>query len=402
MGEKNGFFQVVSRIHLPEASAASFRLDAVEKALAAAGQEFRVLTAKLPQGMEVKDSAPIRRVPVIRDKDGYIKGYIPYMSFDIPAFFSVLMGKKPQVVLVEPPPTTGFMMRLACGIRKIPYVWYGADVWSDAAESTGAPKIVVDVVRFMEKTAVRGAAACIAVSEGVAERLNEFGAKTVEVIPNGADTEIFNLQVEPFSKAELAKLGVTEPYAIYAGTASQWQGAEIFAKAFSNYWKETQKNQLVFIGRGDSMPKIREIADDLAVYAKRNGCAYQPILVLDSFPPAEAAKWQRGAQVALVSIQPDIGYDFAYPTKVLTALGCGTAVLYAGVGPAIADIEKAQLGYTCKFATEPIVEVMRTAFSAPADAEASQRRADWVLSHRSMKETGRKVAALLMRVATSK
>lgn len=393
------FFQVVSRIHLPEASAASFRLDAVEKALVAAGQQLRVVTAKLPKEYSVVEPNYIRRVPVIRDKDGYIKGYVPYMSFDIPAFFTVLFGKKPQVILVEPPPTTGFMMRLACGIRRIPYVWYGADVWSDAAESTGAPKLVVDVVRFMEKTAVRGATACIAVSEGVAERLESFGAKTVEVIPNGADTEVFNQQVTPFTKEELAAYGVSQPYAIYAGTASQWQGAEIFAEAFSDYWKQTQQNQLVFIGRGDSMPKIREIAAELVAYAQQQGVSYQPILVLDSFPPQEAAKWQKGAQVALVSIQPGIGYDFAYPTKVLTALGCGTAVLYSGVGPAIADIQTHELGYTAEFNRPAIVKALQTIFRAQADAKASERRSQWVLNHKSMQETGRKVAQLLMRIA---
>lgn len=392
-------FQIVSRIHLPEASAASFRLDAVEKALVNAGQQIRVLTAKVPKSYSISEPSHIRRVPVIRDKDGYIKGYVPYMSFDIQAFFNVLFGPKPHVILVEPPPTTGFMMRLACGVRRIPYVWYGADVWSDAAESTGAPKPVVSVVRFMEKTAVRGAAACIAVSEGVAERLHAFGASQVEVIPNGADTDVFNLAAQPFSCEELSSYGVKQPYAIYAGTASQWQGAEIFAQAFSDYWKQAQQHQLVFIGRGDSLPAIREIAEELASYARAHGVDYEPLLVFDSFPPAEAAKWQRGAQVALVSIQPGIGYDFAYPTKVLTALACGTPVLYAGVGPAITDIQANELGLVAEFSPEAIAEQLQVAFDTPGTEAEAQKRFGWVQANKSMKETGRKVAQLLIQVA---
>ncbi|MDO5500237.1 MAG: hypothetical protein Q4F67_11230 [Propionibacteriaceae bacterium] len=37
-------------------------------------------------------------------------------------------------MIVEPPPTTGLVVRVACALRRTPYVYYAADLWSVAAE----------------------------------------------------------------------------------------------------------------------------------------------------------------------------------------------------------------------------------------------------------------------------
>ena len=78
---------VISRIHMPESSAASFRLRAVERALVAAGARVRVLTTAPPSGASGDDDpgVEVSRWPALRDKSGYLRGYLPYMSFDVPA-----------------------------------------------------------------------------------------------------------------------------------------------------------------------------------------------------------------------------------------------------------------------------------------------------------------------------
>ena len=70
--------------------------------------------------------------------------------------------------------------------------------------------------------------------------------------------------------------------------------------------------------------------------------------------------WQRGAAAALVSIKPGQGYDFAYPTKVLSALGCGTPVLFAGRGPVSADVRDFDLGWAAEHDAAAVAEAMRT------------------------------------------
>lgn len=80
---------VVSRIFLPEPAAASFRLDALVRSLGVAGAKVTVLTTTPPPHLrgDGASTGRVRRWPVLRDKTGYVRGYLQYLSFDVPAFF---------------------------------------------------------------------------------------------------------------------------------------------------------------------------------------------------------------------------------------------------------------------------------------------------------------------------
>lgn len=384
---------IATRIHLPEASAASFRIDAVEKALLKAGQKVRVLTTKVP-GYSVRDSEGIEvsRWPVKRDASGYVRGYIPYMSFDIPLFFRLLTAKKASAILVEPPPTTGVMVRLAATVRRTPYVWYAADVWSDATEIAGAHKAVVKAVRWMESFTIRGAKAVIAVSEGVAERVEALGGTDIHVVPNGIDTDVFTPEVQPLSAEERAEHMVGDEYFLYAGTASEWQGAEVFAHAVALLRKEHPNLQVVYLGNGSSWEEIAKVGASIS-----EGNPDLPAVIQHPLVPAsEAARWQRGAIASLVSIRPGLGYDFAYPTKVLAALASGTPVLYAGVGPVVDDLKTHDLGECSLYEPKAVAQAMVRMLSSKKSPDTPRRLHQWVAQNRSMMTTGRRVVQLLL------
>ncbi|WP_072342370.1 glycosyltransferase [Actinomyces urinae] len=383
---------IVSRIFAPEPSAASLRLKAVKRGLEEAGSKVRVFTTEPPVGIEAEPDSTICRVPVLRDKEGYVKGYLSYASFDIQAFLKLLTMPKVDFILVEPPPTTGTVARVACTIRRIPYFWYAADVWSDATDSMDVPGFVKKTVRNLETFAVRGARGCIAVSDGVAQRVQEMGAKSVAVVPNGADTELFNPEAPRLTPEEKNLMRVSRPYFIYAGTASGWQGAELFANAFEKFWNPDRDVQFLYLTRGDSVPELEKIADRLAKRAQVAGADYEPLVIQKTVPPQEAASWQSEAIASCVSIQPGIGYDLAYPTKALTALSCGTSVLYAGVGPAIDDIEDNDLGICVPYCEESVLEAMETLLNETRETREPQRLHKWVEENRSMKAVGKAVA----------
>ena len=124
------------------------------------------------------------------------------------------------------------------------------------------------------------------------------------------------------------------------------------------------KAQLLFLGRGTAWQEITQAASQLP--AGPDGAP--AVIMHPAVPAAEAAVWQRGAAAALVSIKPGQGYDFAYPTKVLSALGCGTPVLFAGRGPVSADVRDFDLGWAAEHDAAAIAEAMRTALDT-YDAE---------------------------------
>ncbi|MBO3725296.1 glycosyltransferase family 4 protein [Actinomyces bowdenii] len=407
---RRGGALLATRIHLPEAAAASFRLDGVERALARHGVPVRVLTTTVPG----RDGAPapqvqdppgvsVSRWPALRDESGYLRGYLPYLSFDVPLLLRLGLAPRPDVVLVEPPPTTGVVARTICALRRTPYVWYAPDVWSEAVASTGAPGIVARAVRSAEACAVRGARAVIAVNEEVAERVRALGARRVVVIPNGIDTSLFEPTGPTPSLAEREALGITGPYLVYAGTASEWQGAGIFVQALARARRTHPGAQALFIGQGSDWEAIARAAAALPP-----GPDGAPAVVMhDLMAPQDAARWQRGAAAALVSIRPGQGYDFAYPTKVLAALACGTPVVYAGVGPVRADLEDASLGWAAAYEPDDVARALSLALDqdAACEADGGQGRRDraerlhaWVRAHRSLEATGESVARRLREV----
>ena len=420
-GERGGVL-VATRIHLPEAAAASFRLDGVERALAARRVPVRVLTTRPPADVEHADGEAqgvrVSRWPALRDSSGYLRGYAPYLSFDLPLALRLLLAPRPGVVLVEPPPTTGAVVRVVAALRGVPYVWYAPDVWSTAALSTGAPGPVVRAVRALEAFAVRGAARVIAVNDEVARAVSGLarggaarsdGAaaavprsvrrENVRVVPNGVDTTVFDVFGPRPDPRERTGMGLTGHYFVYAGTASEWQGAEVFVHALEQVRRTRPGVQLLFLGQGSAWHEIERAASRLPA-----GPDGAPAVVMHPLvPAAEAARWQRAAVAALVSIRPGQGYDFAYPTKVLSALGCGTPVLYAGRGPVVADIRDFDLGWAAEHEPAAVARAMRAALDAhgtgSAERAAAQRLHDWVEDHRSLRATGESVGRILHEVA---
>ena len=405
---------LATRIHLPEAAAASFRLDSVEKALVADGTVVRVLTSRAPadapQGEPDPEGVQVSRWPVLRDSSGYLRGYVPYLSFDLPLALRLLVARRPEAILVEPPPTTGAVVRVVAALRAIPYVWYAADVWSAAAASTGAADIVVRAVEKLEAFAVGGAARVIAVNDGVAQSVaelvnaapdDESWAQRIRVVPNGIDTAVFDAHGPTPSEPDRARIGLSGPYFVYAGTASEWQGADVFVHALAQVRRTHPKAQLLFLGRGTAWQEITQAASQLPA-----GPDGAPAVMHPAVPAAEAAVWQRGAAAALVSIKPGQGYDFAYPTKVLSALGCGTPVLFAGRGPVSADVRDFDLGWAAEHDAAAVAEAMRTALDT-YDAEiasgtrpaTAQRFHDWVEDHRSLRATGQSAARVVQEAA---
>ena len=184
---------LATRTFTPEPTAAALRLGALARALAACGDRVRVLTSRLApsvardaaaaanrapspvpgkrSGGSATPGAPVgaggdegghglvevRRAPVLRDRTGAVRGYVSYLSFDVPLIARLLTGPRPDVVVSEPPPTTGAAVRLACAARRIPYVYYCADIVSDAAALAGVARPVVRAVAALEAFALRGA-----------------------------------------------------------------------------------------------------------------------------------------------------------------------------------------------------------------------------------------------------
>ena len=390
---------LATRTFTPEPTAAALRLGALARALAVGGDTVRVLTSRLassvardareteetqaPEGVsahagEGPGLVEVRRAPVLRDRTGAVRGYVSYMSFDLPLLARLLGGPRPDVVVCEPPPTTGVAVRLACALRRVPYVYYCADIVSDAAALAGVPGLVVRTVAGLESFALCGARRVIAVSDGVALRARELGARDVAVIPNGVRVP------------EAVATGVPDgfpacsgPVFVYAGTVAQWLAPEVFVDAFERARAQLGDARLVFVGQGSGWDALAEHARGVA------GVDLIPAVSAD-----EADRWMARATATLASLRPG-GYDYAYPTKILASIAQGTPVIYAGPGQAARDVEESALGVACSLDVDEIAEAMVALASGAASWVGRDGARAWVREHRSVLASSRAAAAVV-------
>src|SRR5690554_2010065 len=124
---------IVSRLFPPEVSAGAFRLGALARSLVRHSLTVRVLTTTPPSQAPTSPDAAgvdVRRWPVLRDAGGNVRGYLQYMSYDVPLFFRLLFTQF-DVVVAESPPTTGLIAAVVAWLKRRPLVYYAADVWTD-------------------------------------------------------------------------------------------------------------------------------------------------------------------------------------------------------------------------------------------------------------------------------
>ncbi|GAA4438849.1 glycosyltransferase family 4 protein [Actinokineospora soli] len=370
---------IVSRLFRPESGAAAFRLGALADELVARGHQVRVLTTVPPKGARIDDGGlDVRRWPVLRDKGGNVRGYVQYLSYDIPLFFRLLLTKS-DVVVIEPPTTTGVSSRVACGLKRTPYVHFSADVVSTAAEGIGVNRTVVRVLKFLERWVLNGSRSVIAVSDGVRDDLARLGVRDdlVTVVGVGIDTTRF-----AYVEREPART------LVYGGTMSEIHGADVFVRGFAKVADKYADAKLLMIGQGTDVPALKELAERLA-----------PGRVEFRTPkPAEELRREfAAASASLASIKPSAGYDFAFATKALAGLSAGAPVIYAGVGPMGPLVRDEDLGWAVEWDEDAVAEAMDKALAEHPDTSRRAALSRWVRDNHSLESVARKAADVIDR-----
>ena len=380
---------IVSRIYRPEPSAASLLLGSVADALVAAGHEVTVLTAEQPKGLTLESRGErVRTFPVLRDRNGYVRGYLQYMSFDVPLFFRLLFVKRPAVVFMEPPPTTGVVVRIVCAIRRIPYVYDAADIWSDAAGHATSSAFVVRVLRSLEQFALRGASGLVTISQGVVDRVRALGVKTPAAVTGfGADTSSFHYEA-----------ATIEPVFLYAGTHTELHGADILIDAFARFSETHPGYRLQFIGNGTGEQQMADRAAELGIDSAVS--FEKPV------PSAQLRNRLLRATASLATLLPGSGYEYAFTTKAYSSLATGCPVIFAGPGPTAPFLAEAArqvpAGFAVDYEVEAIAAALRRIADHPLPQEDRRAVADWTAARHSMSAVAERIAEVIAAAAKRK
>ena len=377
---------IVSRIYRPEPAAASLYLGAVTDELLARGDEVDVITAAPPRGTSTPSRGErVHTFPVLRDAKGYVRGIVPYLSFDVPLAVRLLFARRPDVVFMEPPPTTGTVVRVVCALRRIPYIYDAADIWSDAAQLEPVSPLVVRALKALEGFALRGAAHTVTVSQGVVDRTRAFGVRRpVTITGFGADTTEFPVAVAN-----------DEPLFVYAGSYSPYHGADILIDGFAKFLETHPGYTLRFIGNGAEQPRVRARTENLGIV--------EHVEYLDPVTPAELLPHLGAAAASLATIKPGTVYEYSYASKAFSSLAAGCPVLFAGPGPTIDLIDHAnehvRAGVACDYDADAIAAAMTELADRRSSAEQRAELGAWAAAEHSLAAVARRVADVLTAVA---
>lgn len=372
---------IVSRIFAPEISAASGLLRSWAEEFRDRGHDVTVVTAKPPRGMEVDDppGVTVRRAAVKRDRQQYVRGYLSYLSFDIPLFFRLVFSRRADLYVVEPPPTTVAVVRVVSSLRRTPYVVDAADLWGDAAAMVTSSRVVLGTLRRLERWALNGARWLFAAHQPLVSRFRDVGITApATAIGFGASTADFS-----YLPADTAP---HPPLFVYAGTHSEWHGAGVFVDAFAQIVDREPGARLLFVGNGEERDLLRAQARRLGIGDHVE--FHAPI------PPSELNVLFSQSTVSLASLRPGQGYDYAFTTKIYSSLAAGCPVIFAGVGPTapfLRDADNRDVGVAVDYDVSAVATAMESAASAPLTPEARKRLAAWTSERYSLAHIARTV-----------
>ncbi|WP_439565188.1 glycosyltransferase family 4 protein [Microcella sp.] len=386
---------IASRIFSPEPSAASFMLEAIARRFRDEGHEVTVLTTNPPRGIAATeiDGVRIRRAPVRRDRQGYVRGYLSYLSFDVPLAVRLLLSRRADLYVVEPPPTTGAVTRVITALLRRPYVYDAADLWSDAAQLVTGSRVVIGLLRATELFALRGAAHLFAISRGVVERLGELGVRAPStVIGFGVDIGAFHYRHPETVAAPHERADVPDaPYIIYPGSYSEWHGAGIFIEAFARLRADHPELRLLFVGNGSDRPVLERRCAELGL----DGVEFR-----DPIEAPRLTTLLANAVVSLASLKPGQGYDYAFTTKIYSSLAAGCPVVFTGTGPTLGFITESAreqpVGTAVEYAVPAVADAIAAVLAAPLEAREREALSGWAHERFSIE----RAAAIVVETST--
>ena len=192
--------------------------------------------------------------------------------------------------------------------------------------------------KYCEQTAIEGADAVIAVSQGMRQDVLTCYPKVnpdrVHVIHSGIDPEIFRPRP---SEATLAKLGIEpgRPFALFNGRITRQKGLHLLLAAAL---KIDPSYQLVIVA---SSPDTPEIGAEVAALAERVRAVRGNLVRIDRFLPLEELIHLHSS--AAVFVCPSIYEPFGLVN--LEAMACETAVVASRVGGIPEIVVDGETGY---------------------------------------------------------
>ncbi len=246
---------------------------------------------------------------------------LSFFSFMISSFL-IGMGIK-DVDLVwgtSPPIFQGLTAWLVARLKRVPFLFEVRDLWPAFAVAVGVLNnpVLIKLSSWLERFLYRHADLLVVNSPGYITHVKERGARQVKLVPNGADTTMFNPGVD--GQVFRQQHGFDGKFvALYAGAHGMSNDLGVLINA-AGILRSRADILIVLLGDGKDKALLQDEARQLGL---------QNILFLPPVPKLDMPSALAAADACIAILKPIELYKTTYPNKVFDYMAAGRPVLLA-------------------------------------------------------------------------
>ena len=252
----------------------------------------------------------------------FVHRVFSFVSFMASSFFAGLGVKNVDLVWgTSPPIFQGVTAWLLARLKGVPFLFEVRDLWPTFAIAVGVLKspLLIKMSLWLEHFLYRHADRVIVNSPGYVVHVTERGARRVELVPNGADPDMFN-PADQGTGFRLINQLADKFVVLYAGAHGMSNDLGVVLEAAHILALTQPQVQIIFLGDGKEKPALQKMAA---------GMHLANVLFLPPIPKDDMAAALAGADACLAILKPINEYKTTYPNKVFDYMAAGRPVVLA-------------------------------------------------------------------------
>jgi glycosyltransferase involved in cell wall biosynthesis len=269
----------------------------------------------------------------------FVHRVFSFFSFMASSFFAGLRVKKVDLVWgTSPPIFQGVTAWLLARFKGVPLLFEVRDLWPAFAIAVGVLKnpLLIKMSLWLERFLYRHADRVMVNSPGYVAHVSRYAARQVELVPNGADPEMFD-PADRGSTFRSANHLENKFVLLYAGAhgMSNDLGVVLQAAKIMQDVTVTSEVTVTFLGDGKEKPGLQKQAAEMQL---------TNVLFLPPVPKEGMGAALAGADACLAILKPIEEYKTTYPNKVFDYMAAGRPVILAIDGVIREVVESAGCG----------------------------------------------------------
>jgi len=251
----------------------------------------------------------------------FVHRVFSFLSFMVSSFATGIGTRKVDLVWgTSPPIFQGVTAWLLARLKRVPFLFEVRDLWPAFAIAVGVlrNRTLIRLSLWLEHFLYRRADRVVVNSPGYIQHVRERGARRVDLVPNGADPDMF----APHSHGgEFRREHHLDGkfVAMYAGAHGLSNDLEVVLEAAAAARKRSDIH-FVFVGDGKEKPALVRRAAELQL---------DNVLFVPSVSKNEIAEVLAAADACIAILKPLELYKTTYPNKVFDYMAAGRPVLLA-------------------------------------------------------------------------